>query len=343
MPSWRSDGELREARAFKEAAAALRLAGAGVAAAAPAGAVSDASDWRLSRFYMWAQTARHLFVAVHVPTGFADRALRWAATPQGLKVQAEDSLPVVDRAWAGAVAEGAPVDALRSDDNRMLALRLRKAAPGAWRAAFAGDSDGARCLRPPYALAEADDDVLLEWPLPAGTRAADVAVDIGERGIAVAVAGGPCLRRTFWADSDPTRQRPAVEPAACAWTLRDGDDGGEADAGPLLSLLLAKPAKNEAELRYRSGRRWDNRAAEPAGHPGRVGARFFEDDADPFGLEDVLQALCFADEGETFMPPKPHRHYAPPHEQPRTARREDQLSEEARRHLALIRDAWREE
>ena len=35
------------------------------------------------------------------------------------------------------------------------------------------------------------------------------------------------------------------------------------------------------------------------------GYRFFEDDEDEYRLEDLLQALCFLERGETWVPAKP--------------------------------------
>ena len=35
------------------------------------------------------------------------------------------------------------------------------------------------------------------------------------------------------------------------------------------------------------------------------GFRFFEDDEDEYMLEDLLQALCFLERGETWVPAKP--------------------------------------
>lgn len=44
-----------------------------------------------------------------------------------------------------------------------------------------------------------------------------------------------------------------------------------------------------------AGRRQDNRAAERPGSGMRAGARFFADDEDEFGLEDLLQVRPSAD------------------------------------------------
>lgn len=38
---------------------------------------------------------------------------------------------------------------------------------------------------------------------------------------------------------------------------------------------------------------------------GRTGYRFFVEDEDEYGLEDLLQALCFAEQGTTYAPAKP--------------------------------------
>lgn len=344
-PNWRSESELREVRAFKEAAAVLAAAGA------------DAQpDFRLQRYYMWAQSSERVFLALHVPTGYADKALKWDASPSGLRVQAEDSAPLVRRSWGGALAVGAAVDAVISEDNRMVALTLLKATPGEhWRSVFAGDCVGARCLRPPYVLAEADDDVMLDWPLPPWVTAKDCSVEITVDGVSAAVRGVGALRRVFWEDVDARGRRApdaprvgAVDPGACVWALRDAEegdgDGDEGDAaghgpGKVLSLLMVKPPRTRDEIMYRSGVRADNRAAEMPGWPGRKGARFFEDDSDPFGLEDVLQALCFAREGRAWVPPKAHEAYGARRTLPHWARTESQLSDGARKQLQLLRKA----
>jgi hypothetical protein len=349
VPQWRSEVELQEARAFKEAAASLRAASA---------APRRTHDPRLARFYAWAQTAECIFIAVHVPTGYADKALRWEATPAGLRVQAEDSPAVIDRDWACDIDADAAADAFRSADNRMLALTLRKGTPGrAWPCLFAGDSVGVRCLKAPYSLAEAHADVLLEWPLPRWVAPGDVAVSITHAGIAAAVRGLGELRRTFWECPDARARRAAdappgiaVDPPQCAWALREEDGHGDGDGSmhadgdgsapaKVLSLLLVKPPLTLDEIRYRKGVRADNRAAEHPGAPGRKGYRFFEDDADAFGLEDVLQALCFCAEGRAWVPPVPHEAYHPPHAAPHWARHEAQLSKGARAQLKLMRQS----
>jgi hypothetical protein len=54
-----------------------------------------------------------------------------------------------------------------------------------------------------------------------------------------------------------------------------------------------------------TGKRMDNLNADRPGEIERKGYRFFVDDEDEFGLEDILQALCFLETGETYVPPKP--------------------------------------
>ena len=305
---------------------------------------------------MWAQSATHVYLALYVPTGYADRALKWDASPKALRVQAEDSPPLVRRAWGGAVSTDEPLEAMVADDNRLVTLTLRKATAGeAWATVFAGDSVGMRCVRPPYTLAEGDDDVVLEWRLPHWVTAADCNIEVTAGGVVAAVRGVGALRRTFWEDPDARARRApgapkhsAVDIGACAWTLRDADEDDEEDGGDgflhslpdkFLSLVLVKPPLSRDEIVYRKGKRSDNRAADVPGHPGRRGARFFEDDSDPMGLEDVLQALCFAREGRAWVQPKPYDAYGPQRALPHWARSAEQLSEAARKQLAMLRKA----
>lgn len=53
-----------------------------------------------------------------------------------------------------------------------------------------------------------------------------------------------------------------------------------------------------------AGVRQDNRAAERPGFR-KTGYRFFSDDEDTHELEELLQALCFLQSGETWVPAKP--------------------------------------
>ena len=55
----------------------------------------------------------------------------------------------------------------------------------------------------------------------------------------------------------------------------------------------------------RAGVRQDNRVAERAGSMQKRGYRFFADEEDEHGLEDLLQALCFLECESTWVPAKP--------------------------------------
>lgn len=73
------------------------------------------------------------------------------------------------------------------------------------------------------------------------------------------------------------------------------------------------------------------------------GWRFFADDEDEFGLEDILQGLCFADAGETFVPPKPWEHFGPERTQAFTTGKVAQLSEAVVKQVELLLDAEKSE
>lgn len=359
VPHFRSDGELKELRAFKEAAAGcLPHAGAGAPQA-------------MQRYYCWAQTAELLLLAVHVPTGYEDRQLRWEVTAQLLVVQAEDSAAVIERTLSHPLAPGAQVDAFVSQDNRLLTLVMRKAALSHWRSLFRGDSAGDRCIQPPYELLEADHDVVMEWRLPAWVQAAHLRVDVTQEGLTVDVdarrgaerrasgggSGGDdaafALQRTFWKDPDSGVRRTSepVSPEQCSWSLCDaagearGPAGGQEAAtnDKLLTVLFVKPPLTDDERQFMKGRRADNRAANGGGPVAQRGARFFVDDADDFGLEDILQALCFFLTGTAYVAPKPHQAYGQPAARAFWASSEAQLSQAARQQLQLLMAAKGEE
>ena len=87
------------------------------------------------------------------PAGYADKALVIECSPQGLLVQCEDSAPLIDRLFHHAVDAGRTLETYRTQDNRVCAIALPKGQPGeAWVRLFAGDSDGARCMEPPYSM-----------------------------------------------------------------------------------------------------------------------------------------------------------------------------------------------
>ena len=71
----------------------------------------------------------------------------------------------------------------------------------------------------------------------------------------------------------------------------------------ILMITLVKPPLNDDELKWRKGRRMDNRAKKRHhdGHDAE-GVRFFVDDEDHYYLEDPLMALCFQDDGKAYVP-----------------------------------------
>ena len=329
-PNFRTDDELREIRAFKEAAADAHLR--------RRGHHTRTYDPRLARYYMWAQTARRVYVAVHVPTGYADRALDVSVlggATGSLRVQAEDSPPTLHRALARPIDPNAPVAYYRSDDGTRVTVALTKAEPGRrWERAFEGDPYGARCLRAPYVVRETADDVVVETRVPRWVRAEDVRVAVDARGMAVDVAGVmEGLTRTFWrpakAETRPGDERkyPFVLPEETAWSLdRDGDgvdarsdarSGARRDRDPdpdpdryedtaTLTICMVKRAPTEDEVRYKRGEVQDNRHASSTANPaGRPGTRLFVEDQDDFGLEDDLAATCFFETGYAWRPAKP--------------------------------------
>ena len=379
-PNFRTDGELREARAFKEAAALSQLAAGG-----GGGETSRDAAWRagrqLSRYCKWAQSGEELFVALYVPTGYADRSLKWeivegegGAEGEGpiLLVQAEDSAPLLRARLAGPLAVGAPAEAHCSEDNRMLALSMRKGGeqPRArWRRLFCEDSAwGAdRAMQPPYTLAEGDEDVILELPLPRSWEAAGRApleVSITEERLRVEVCeeGGVrrlMLERVFWTDPDAPVRRSSpkpVDPALCTWALTaaaEGEGGsgcmdgcvsddedaawGPRPARTILQVHLVKPPLTSEQTHFSKGKRDDNRCAGRQSNPGMPpGARFFVDDADDFFLEDVLQALCFRAGCTAFVTPIPSQAYGPARARPCWATRLAQLAEGAQKQYALL-------
>lgn len=143
-PHHRSDPELRDIRAFKDAAQEmLRREDS-----------RTAYDLRLARFYMWAQTPGSVLLACRVPTGYADRELVVEASPGGLLVQAERSPPLIDRLLDGAIDPGRSVETFQTADHRVCVVVLPKAEPGqCWPRLFRGDSVGLRCMEPPYTMA----------------------------------------------------------------------------------------------------------------------------------------------------------------------------------------------
>eukprot|EP00887_Chlorella_sp_A99_P002814 scaffold6.g2814.t1 len=300
-PNHRSEAELRDMRRFQDAAQEM--------AAREDRRITY--DLRLARFYMWAQTPATVYVACRVPTGYANKGLTVEASPQGLLVQAEGSPPLIDRVLAGTIDSRRELETFRTQDNRVCVVALPKAALGEpWPRLFVGDSDGLRCMEPPYSMTENADDVVLELTLPFWIEAEDVRVDVGERELDVAVRNTLRVRRTYWRNADDEARRrdyAVVDPLQCMWSL-DEDCDAAGERCKVLMITLVKPPLSEEEVTWKKGRRQDNRAAERRGSLHRKGWRFFADDEDDFDLEDLLQALCFREAGAVYVPPKPWQH-----------------------------------
>ncbi|KAL4442949.1 hypothetical protein ABPG77_008440 [Micractinium sp. CCAP 211/92] len=325
--NFRSEAELRDIRAFKQAALEVRQR-------PDKGATSY--DLRLAKFYMWAQTPGTVFVACRVPTGYADRELLIECSTARLLVQSEDSPPLIDRILAYGIDSGRPIESFKAEDNRVCVLALPKAQWGQhWHCLFRGDSEGARCLQPPYTLTETQDDVLLELELPFWIEQEDVSVQFGADRLRVGVRNTLQLARSFWRNSQEESRRndyAVIVPEQCVWSLEE-DTSAEGERCKLLVVTMARPDPTEEEVTYKKGKRQDNRAASRPGSLVDKGWRFFADDEDMYGLEDTLQALCFLEHGRTFVPAKPWAHG----EESKCVSEELLLAPAVREHVARMR------
>ena len=300
-PNFRSDSELKEIRNFKDAAYELiQDLGDGVRVT---------FDLRMARYYMWAQTSSCVYIAVYVPTGYQDQEVFFECTAHEVRLQPENSPPVVHRMLDGAISSEFPIQVRRSDDRRIFTAALPKAAPGeAWKRLFRGDPDGARCLEPPYTIAEDADNVILEFRLPFWIEAGDVRVDIGPRALTVSVTNELSLHKTYWRNKEEEKRSPreyeVVDLQESMWCLdEDEDEGGETCKCLLVNLV--KPPLTESEIMWKKRRRNDNLNAERNGDRTKKGYRFFVEDEDEFQLEPLLQGLCFLETGSTYVPKKP--------------------------------------
>ena len=278
-PNYRHDAELAEIRRFKERVAEIsRSVGDAFGSRAT---LTRTFDRRLARYYMWAQTARKVHVAVYVLTGYGDKDLRVEIVPDGgasgggfgdfgafsdfagessasggiVLVQPEDSPPVVERALAGLIDASAPVETLRSRDGRRCALSLTKARPGeTWTRLFQGDPDFARALRQPYVTHETNEEVTVTFDaLPFWVRKDDVRVDVTHAGVRVRCesAGLENLERTFWRgdDAEAGDGDASAEDASADASASSGGgvlSGGELDANAS-SVGEEKNKKNKHE------------------------------------------------------------------------------------------------
>jgi len=297
-PNFRTEAQLKELRRFKEAAFRSQ--------AEPGREVRH--DRELSRYWMWAETDLHVIVACYVPTGYSDKELDVRVEGGVLTVQPEDSPAIIRRRLAGAVDRKRPAEVTKSGDNRLVVLHLPKAELGEeWGSLFEGDPRGARRLVPAYRLFDdASDAVVVEVEVPRWVEERDVHVRITGREVSVWVntspGGGLLLDKVMFIDEEEARKKKgcvAVDPLHSSWGIED------AEGGRLVVLTLALPEPDKEDVTYRQGQRRDHRTAERPGEGGLKGMRFFADDEDEFGLEDILEAAVFLECGSVRVPHKP--------------------------------------
>ncbi len=300
-PNFRSDNELKEIRNFKDAAYDL-IQGLGEKA-------KFIYDIRMAKYYMWAQTSCHIYLAVYIPTGYHDQEVYFECTPHQVKLQPENSPPVIHRVFDNGISSEFPIQVRRSEDRRVFTAALPKSKPGeVWKRLFRGDPDGARCLQPPYTISEDVDNVILEFQVPFWIESDDVKVEITPRELTVWVRNELSVSKTYWRNESEEKRAPetygVVDVEQSMWSL-DDDTNEEGEDCKCVLVNLVKPPLTESELVWKKKKRQDNMNAERYGDRLKKGFRFFVDDEDEFNLESLLIALCFLEVGFAYVPKKP--------------------------------------
>lgn len=169
------------------------------------------ADLSLARFYKWHQSDRHIYLAVYVPNGTAERPLTVQVDAQVLSVGVKGGPEVLHRFLVQPLDHKAPIDTFWTPDNRLAALVLPKQEPGRhWSKLFSGDTDGYRSMVPPYRMCDTPDEVTLEFrDLPFWIDSDDVRVKISGSGVRVAVRNQLMVERSFW--KDPERKADSIE------------------------------------------------------------------------------------------------------------------------------------
>ena len=305
-PNYRTEHELHSLRTFKEVAAEVYRAD---------GRHRKTYDVRLAEHYMWTQSMRSIFIAIHIPTGYADKELHFEFNGDHVLVQPEDSFPVVDRVLASPADKRFPISTFQTEDKRFVMLQIRKRKIGEeWKRLFEGDSDYARCMKPIYDLKEYNNEVIMEFELPFWIESEDVGVHITPHGVHIKVAGEFDVKRTFWQKPKKSEKEEAFSAVAIedsSWSLDDGFERESGDPCKNLMVLLVKPKPDEMDMQYKRGERTDNRNIYR--HDARQGVRFFVDDEDDYYLEQMLQAAEFIETGRTWHQPKPNEAYRHPY------------------------------
>jgi hypothetical protein len=313
-PNFRDPSALRTIREFKENAAEI------YSGKKTKTHHTKYFDMRLSKYYMWAQTTRHVYIAVMLPTGYEDKHLHMEVKGRVLVLQSEDSPPVIERQLAFDASEEFPIQTLQTEDKRFFVMSVPKKTMGFdIKQAFEGDPDFARCLQPPYTLFETNTEVIMEFELPFWIDEADVRVDITKRSVRVRVTNEIDTERTFWRKtSGPVELRSnweAIIPEECAWSLDDESINSSGEKCRILMICFAKPEADEEERDFKKGKRQDNRFATSKGSISATadsGVRFFYEDEDEFDLEAMLIAMVYMEQGKCFVPAKPEAVYRPP-------------------------------
>ncbi|GMH39071.1 hypothetical protein BSKO_06969 [Bryopsis sp. KO-2023] len=314
VPNYRSQLELQTIRSFK-------------AAAQRQWTRDDRQthyEYDVAKMYMWAQSESHVILACHIPTGYQDKCVEVDCTESAIKIQPENSPPVVERRLSKPISSTDQLTCFKTKDNRFYVLVLPKLHPSIWNCMFEGDSDGVRCLEPPYTLYELEDEVVLEMNLPFWIETSDVDVTFTEGSVGIWVRNICNIRRDFWTKrAPPEKNFLAVQMDSCSWCLNE-EVNGAGDKIVVLTVTLVRPELTESEIQWKRGIRQDNRQLE-RNHGGRKGFRFLLDDEDEFGLEDILQAACMKYMSWTQVPSKPWNHS----DATRRANKPSQMSSEA--------------
>ncbi|KAL3140047.1 hypothetical protein ABBQ38_004327 [Trebouxia sp. C0009 RCD-2024] len=266
-PNFRTEAQLKQIRSFRDAAQQM----------------SQREDrqvtysMELAQQYMWAQTDQHIFLATHVPTGYEDKPVHIECDEGRLLLQPYKSPPVIDRMLNYPIDCQQPIETFRSKDNTLYVMCMTK---------------------------QSQDDVQLEIQVPFWIDGSDVHVAIGEHQLHVGVRNTICFSRTYWTSSEQQASSQVVDVEESMWAL-DEDWDGSTDATRSLMISLARPAPTLEEITWKQGQRQNNTTQQRADSNRLKGYRFFADDEDQFGLENILQAVMFMKSGKAFVPAKP--------------------------------------
>ena len=208
--------------------------------------------------HVWAQTTRHVYVAIMLPTGYKDKELHMDFRGQVLVVQSEDSPPVVERHLAFQPSREFPVQTMQTEDKRFFVLSIPKSNMGEdIKQCFEGDPDYARCMQPPYTLHESNTEVIMEFELPFWIDEEDVRVDITKRTVRVRVtneidtyviSGG----KRKGTKSCARTGKPSF--LKSAWSLDNESINSKGEKCRLLMICLAKPLPDQEEKEYKKTR-----------------------------------------------------------------------------------------